>query len=163
MFDITSIKPPRGQMDGSGKFSPNLYQWVRTRWGARFGGRGLEQEPQVFRDKSGTLWIGHMDDTGCFIGHKLWRVLSKHTQEIYAWTRRSHPGIKPVKNFWRNYRLHGRCAIDGHKSGWWDQRWTVNGKTRTCRWCGKHKQKLHTKTHIERHVEKTWVPVSASR
>lgn len=161
-FDLASIKPPRGEMDGSGKFSPNLYRWLKSRWGGRFGGRGLEQEPHVFRDKDGTLWIGRMDDTGCFIGARLMRVLCKPSQEIYAWTRRSHPGMKLVKNFWRDYRRIGRCAIDKAHDGYWqhdDARWEVKGKTRHCRWCGNHKQRLKVRTETTRVVVKTWVAV----
>lgn len=157
-FDIQSIKPPRGQMDGSGKFSPNLYHWLRRQWGGRFNGRGLEQHPSVFRDDAGVLWIGRLDDTGCFIGARLFRVLSKPTQEVYAWTKRSQPGIKELKSFWPEYRRIGRCAIDkGHTAYFLSDaaRWETKGNVRSCRWCGKHKQRLKTKVRVER--DQAWV------
>jgi hypothetical protein len=153
---LAVIKPPRGEMDGVGKFSPNLYRWV-AKYLRRFN--GAQQWPVVFRDNDGQLYIGNMAPEGWFSGARLWRVLCNGAkQESYAWRPKDTRGFKLVPNFWARYLKVGRCAIDVNHTRYADDaRWSVKGKTRTCNWCGKRKERLRTKTVTKRVTTKKWV------
>lgn len=159
-FDPAWIKPPRGEMNGSGKYSPNLFRWAQ-KWVSRYAGWGAKANPAVFRAGDKTLWIGRIGDDGWFSGAKLMRVLCNGaSQEIYAVAPSTARGFKPLPNFWRAYRRIGRCAIDKDHSIYWqedDARWEVKGKKRSCRWCGKFHQRLQVRTEIKRTVVKKWV------
>lgn len=158
---LTAIKPPHGEMDGSGKFSPNLYLWCK-KWASRYSvGIRDAHLPTVWRDGNRELWIGRMCDDGWFTGSRLWRVLVKGgRQQIWAIQPRQAKAFKPAPNFWRTYIRDGRCAIDREHKQYWqndDPRWAVKGKTRTCQWCGRHKQRLRIRTETKRTVVKIWV------
>jgi hypothetical protein len=54
-------------------------------------------------------------------------------------------GLVEVADFWPRYVAEGRCAIDPeHKRHFVgdDTRWTQDGDTRACLWCGKARQVL---------------------
>lgn len=158
-FDLKAIKPARGQMDGSGKFSPNLYRWVKN-FCERYPGR---RGPDVYRAKDGALWIGHMGTEGWFHGARLNRILTRgQRQEMWAIQPVQAKGFKPLPRFWAEYQRSGRCSLDRSHTTYWasdEQRWAVKGKTRTCQWCGRVKQRLRIRTKVTRTVEKKWVRV----
>lgn len=161
-FDIATIKPPHGQMDGSGKFSPNLYRWMKDRWASRFSGHGLEQHPSVFRGNAGVLWIGHRDEGGWFHGTRLIQVCSFGTAaQIFAYAPPQTRSFHELKGFWDRYRKIGRCAIDPSHDRWWadnEGRWAVKGNTRHCTWCGKHRQRKRVRTIVKRERVERWEP-----
>jgi len=132
-LDVRAVAPRNGA-----KYSPNLYKWLTMRnkkhhaWTSR-----------VYRDGSGTLWIG-MLDLGDLIGARLMNVLccgAKAESFCYVGMR----GLVEVADFWPRYVRDGRCAIDTEHCTYFvgdDTRWTVDGDTRACLWCGKAQQVL---------------------
>lgn len=132
-LDLAAVNPRNGA-----KYSPNLYRWLTMRnkkhhaWTSR-----------VYRDETGMLWIG-MLDLGDLIGARLMNVLCYGTKaESCCWV--SLRGLVEVADFWPRYVAEGRCAIDPeHKASFVgnDGRWTVDGDTRACLWCGKARQAL---------------------
>lgn len=174
-FDLAGIKPPHGEMDGRGKFSPNLYRWLKKQ-ADRCGGEYHLNRFQIYRGGSDlfarprdVLYIGYIGNDGWFHGTRLMAVLCEGARkQIFAYMP-GHVrklGLKPVRNFWRDYRRIGRCAIDKAHTQYFahaasdDARWTVKGKTRSCNWCGNHKQRLSVRTETKRTVVKTWVPAN---
>ena len=150
-LDARAVAPRNGA-----KYSPNLYKWLTMRnkkhhaWTSR-----------VYRDGSGTLWIG-MLDLGDLIGARLMNVLccgAKAESFCYAGMR----GLVEVADFWPRYTAVGRCAIDpAHKMHFVgdDTRWRTNGEHRECLWCGAHAQKLRRWGEpVERSA---WEPVTAN-
>jgi hypothetical protein len=126
-LDLRTIDPRKGP-----KFSPNLYRWLTSRkrkhraWTSR-----------VYRDADGVMWIG-MLDLGDLIGCKLYSVLCNGAQENSAcWVNLR--GLQEVPDFWAHYMRYGRCAIDIEHTMYFlgdDTRWTHDGDTRHCLWCG---------------------------
>ncbi len=133
------------------KYSPNLYRWLTVRSRKHRGWTS-----RVYRDAKGALWIGYLDDLGRLVGQGLSAVLCSGAKAGTAcWV---HPGpLKEVTDFWAHYMRDGRCAIDASHSVSFlgdDTRWSVNGDTRSCQWCGKCTQVLRRWTQtIER---ETW-------
>jgi len=149
-LDVSAIHPRNGA-----KYSPNLHKWLTMRnkkhhaWTSR-----------VYRDTGGMLWIG-MLDLGDLIGARLMNVLccgTKAESFCYAGMR----GLVEVADFWPRYVAEGRCAVDPeHKSHFVgdDTRWTQDGETRACLWCGNAKQVMKRWTEtVDRHEWKTVPP-----
>jgi hypothetical protein len=132
-LEVQTVHPRNGA-----KYSPNLYRWLTSRkrkhraWTSR-----------VYRDKAGTLWIG-MLDLGDLVGAPLMNVLCYGTKaESCCWVNLR--GLVEVADFWPRYVIDGRCAIDTeHRKSFVgdDTRWTQEGDTRACLWCGKAQQVL---------------------
>jgi hypothetical protein len=132
-LDVSAVNPSKGA-----KYSPNLYKWLTMRsrkhhaWTSR-----------VYRDGDGVLFIGMMDD-GDLIGALLMNVLCYGTK-AESWCFTKTADIVEVADFWPRYTAQGRCAIDAaHKMHFIgdDTRWTQDGDTRACLWCGKAQQVL---------------------
>lgn len=132
-LDVRAVDPRNG-----GKYSPNLYKWLTMRskkhhaWTSR-----------VYRDGDGVLFIGMMDD-GDLIGARLMNVLCYGTK-AESWCFTKTADMVEVADFWPRYMAEGRCAIDTeHKHHFIgdDTRWTQDGDTRACLWCGKMQQVL---------------------
>jgi hypothetical protein len=108
----------------------------------------------VFADKDGKLWIGWIDDGPSFIGSRLWRVLTVGGRaEVGCWM---FPvgDLTLMPDFWANYARIGRCAIDPDHSRYFignETRWTEQGDTRACNWCGNHLQFRHRWTENVEH------------
>lgn len=132
-LDVRAVDPRNGA-----KYSPNLHRWLTMRnkkhhaWTSR-----------VYRDEAGTLWIG-MLDLGDLIGARLLNVLCYGTKaESCCWVNLR--GLVEVADFWPRYVAEGRCAIDPEHARHFvgdDTRWTQEGNTRACLWCGKAQQVL---------------------
>jgi len=135
----------------SDKYSPNLAAWlvevnrfVRS-WG----------EPKVFFDQNNAHWIGWIDsdDFGCFIGAKLMTVLALGGKAQTGWHAQhrwqASSKLTEIPDFWRDYKAIGRCAIDRDHSLDFvnsDTRWTYDGDSRSCNWCGQHTQQRQVET-----------------
>lgn len=132
-LDLPSVHPRNGA-----KYSPNLYKWLTNR-----NKKHRAWTSRVYRDADGTLWIG-MLDRGDLFGAKLYGVLCNGSKEGCAcWVNLR--GLVEVPDFWRRYVSEGRCAIDPeHKTHFIGDgsRWTQDGDTRACLWCGKAQQTL---------------------
>jgi hypothetical protein len=132
-LDVRAVDPRNG-----GKYSPNLHKWLTMRsrkhhaWTSR-----------VYRDSDGVMFIGMMDN-GDLIGARLMNVLCYGTKaESYCYTKTG--GMFEVADFWPRYMVDGRCAIDTEHRACFvgdDTRWTQDGDTRACLWCGKVQQVL---------------------
>ena len=132
-LDVQAVHPRNGA-----KYSPNLHKWLTMRnrkhhaWTSR-----------VYRDADGVLYIGMMDD-GDMLGARLMNVLCYGTKSE-SWCFTKTADMVEVADFWPRYIAEGRCAIDPeHKVHFVgdDARWTVEGDTRACLWCGKAQQVL---------------------
>jgi hypothetical protein len=127
-LDVRAVDPCKGA-----KYSPNLHRWLTA---PRYGSRVWTS--RVYRDEEGELWIGFLD-IGDLIGTKLMRVLCFGAKaETFCWMNLK--GLVEVPDFWPRYVRDGRCAIDtAHQMNFIgdDTRWTSNGGTRACLWCGK--------------------------
>lgn len=154
-FDLASIKPPHGQMDGSGKFSPNLYRWMKAQSEYRRARIGLWKDPH------GVYRLGLVSEEGWFIGAPLRHALTRGARtELYSYMKADSKDFREIKTFWPRYKKLGRCAIDAKHSKYWendDARWTVTRNMRSCNWCGKHKQRRIVKTEVRRERIETWV------
>jgi hypothetical protein len=109
-------------------FSPNLFRWLRK-----------HRIMQMFADRyehDGTEYIGFLDDGGSFVGSKLWGVLCNGGRErtwSFSWIGRDAV-LRPM---WADYLKRGRCALDPeHDQHFLGERFSQNGNTRTCLWCG---------------------------
>lgn len=132
-LDVRAVDPRNGA-----KYSPNLHRWLTMR-----GKKHHAWTSRVYRDNAGTLWIG-MLDLGDLIGARLMNVLCYGTKaESCCWVNLR--GLVEVADFWPRYVADGRCAIDqAHERHFVgdDTRWTQDGDTRACLWCGKAQQVL---------------------
>lgn len=136
---LKHIDPARG-----GQYSPNLYAWVK-KWCKRYK-HAAESTANVYRSNEGDLWIGQLfEGDGSIIGCRLISVLCNGEREETA-NYISVRGMVLQADFWDRYMAVGRCAIDeDHSMGFVDDstRWTQQGDSRRCLWCGHHTQKLH--------------------
>lgn len=154
--NLDAIKPT-----GPGKYSPNLYQWLKA--------QPRNDLIRVFKDQDGTLWIGYFDDDnadgGWFTVVRLMSVLCmgrKATTGAYA--ARSDFKLHEIEDFWARYQEDGRCAIDPeHVRGFTgdETRWKEHGDTRECLWCGRRTEKLETWT--ETVLRKAWRPIDQTQ
>jgi hypothetical protein len=132
-LNVAAVNPSK-----AAKYSPNLYKWLTMRsrkhnaWTSR-----------VYRAADGVLFIG-MLDLGDLIGARLMNVLCYGTKaESCCWVNLR--GLVEVADFWPRYVADGRCAIDTAHREYFvgdDTRWTQDGDTRACLWCGKAQQVL---------------------
>lgn len=141
----------------SAAFSPNLYRWMRAK-GHFYKDGGVLQT--VFRVKpgttlaqefgAGTLMIGYAGDQGenGFIGIRLIAALCHGTKAGSFYYVGMAAMLDEVADFWEQYMQVGRCAIDpDHKEGFMGDRFTLDGDTRTCLWCGaKHDRVMTPRT-----------------
>ena len=149
-LDIAAVHPKNGD-----KFSPNLWRWLNK----RDHRKNARLNSLVYRNKAGSMHIGHLDDDGWLLGSKLIRTLTEGPKAGYfafppdQWTL--------IPDFWERYMRDGRCAIDeAHTMGFIgdDLRWKTEGDTRGCQWCGNHRQVL--RKWIEPVERSRWESVS---
>lgn len=124
------------------KYSPNLFKWLKNR-----DHKSRAWLIRVYREKCGTLWIGHIDtDLSFFSGTRLMSVLCEGGRAGSYAIGGELPGrLSEVTDFWERYMQDGRCAIDtDHIMSFVGDisRWLTDGDIRTCCWCGKVSQKL---------------------
>ena len=130
----------------SDAFSPNLHRWMRNKAHFYKGG-GVRQT--VYRVKPGTklskdigadtLMIGYPErsyEYG-FIGVRLISALCEGARAGSFYYMGMAAMLEEVEGFWDQYLKVGRCAIDpSHKEHFQDDRYSMEGETRTCLWCG---------------------------
>jgi hypothetical protein len=142
-LDVAAIHPGNGS-----KYSPNLYKWLTMRSKKHHAWTSL-----VYRDADGMLYIGMMDD-GDLIGARLMNVLC-YGAKAESWCYTKTLDMVEVADFWPRYMRDGRCAIDTEHKRYFvgdDTRWTQDGDTRACLWCGKAQQVMVRWTEsVERH------------
>lgn len=119
---LRAISPANGD-----KYSPNLHKWLRKH-------RHHDMKVWRFSDSS-IFYIGYMCD-GMLHGVRLMEVLCSGTKaEVYCYL--GFPQEMP--DFWHRYQEQGRCAIDTEHNRRFigdENRYVVDGDTRTCQWCG---------------------------
>lgn len=131
-LDVADIHPRQGA-----KYSPNLYHWLTSR-------ANRKSLSRIYRDQDNLLWIGYPDGYGGLIGQRLIVVLCSGTKANSACWVNLGP-LTEVADFWPRYVRDGRCAIDPeHHIAFVgeDTRWSVDGDTRKCVWCGNATQVL---------------------
>jgi hypothetical protein len=138
----------------SAAFSPNLHKYMKTHGHFYRGGGTIEgvykvragtKAAEVFG--AGTLMLGFPDEDGYFIGTRMISALchgSKAERAAYPYGK----GVELVEGFWDRYLEVGRCAIDpDHNENFMADRFSMDGDTRTCLWCGaKHERVLTPRT-----------------
>jgi hypothetical protein len=119
--------------------SPNLAKWLAKNCDVVY----RRDRVNVYDSPDGP-WIGWIEDETWFIGSRLWRALGVGTKaEMGCWTLKLDTLILR-EGFWDRYAKIGRCEIDQDHARYFigsDTRWTENGDTRTCNWCGDFTQK----------------------
>ena len=149
-------------------FSPNLYRWLRAH--AHFYRDGGIAE-SVWRVKpdtevakvfgADTLLIGyplhgHPGDTD-FAGVRLMATMCQGTKAGKWCYGGIAPDLIEVASVWDKYLKVGRCAIDPeHHEGFMGDRYTTDGDSRTCLWCGHKQRKIVTQRVV---YDESWVPV----
>ena len=151
-LDVKAIHPSNGA-----KYSPNLHKWLTSRLS-----KHRAWTSRVYRAADGSLWIG-MLDLGDLVGARLNSVLCNGSKENSAcWVNLR--GLVEVADFWPRYVENGRCAIDTEHERYFigdDTRWTVDGDTRACLWCGNAKQVMERWTETVERNEWQTVPPNA--
>lgn len=143
-------------------FSPNLHSWMRAK-GHFYRDGGVLQG--VFRVKpdtrlaecfgAGTLLIGYpcaqYKGDNDFVGIRLISALCEGAKAGSFCYAGPTSGLQEVVGFWDQYLLVGRCAMDpDHKVHFMDDRYSLNGDIRTCRWCGvKHERVITPRTVLD--------------
>ena len=142
---LDDINPKNGV-----KYSKNLYRWMKK----YFKGTGL---PNVYV-VNGDMWIGSFDGENWLIGSRVVSVLCNGPSAFRGAYCMKNAEKTLVENFWNEYALYGRCAIDKtHCMMFMDDstRWEYIGKnTRKCKWCGNVTQIL--KRTVVKKTVKTW-------
>lgn len=156
-MDFTLLHPRR-----SPAYSPNLHRWLRLQPSQYLLNREIRD--QVYRVTAnsllcrrysftpGELVIGlpyenqpFADD---FSGAQLMHVLTMGSHALRMCYPGGMGGLERIDDFWERYHAIGRCVIDPeHTEHFIDDasRFTFDGDTRTCRWCGaKHHRTLGT-------------------
>lgn len=151
----------------SAAFSPNLYRWMRAHGAFRRAG-GVVQTAYLPRPGSraeaefgcGTLFLGKpFDAVGGnpdFCGARMIAVLCDGAREHNWCFSGLMPDLAPVAGFWERYLQVGRCAIDPEHQQYFlgGDRYRVEGRSRTCLWCGAHHERI-TRSRII--VDDTWI------
>lgn len=141
----------------SASFSPNLHRWMREKAHFYKGGGVLQT---VYRIKSNTslakdfgadtLMIGYPDspDENGFSGIRLMAALCNGSKAGRFYYIGIATMLEEVEGFWDNYLKVGRCAIDpAHRESFMADRYTLDGDTRMCLWCGaKHERVMTPRT-----------------
>ena len=142
--DLEAIRPENGA-----KYSPNLYAWLTVKRQGRLTPRA--RLAGVHLAANAEPWIGYPRHDAGFIGQRLSHVLDEGAGAgIGAWRRLGQ--LQFVPGFWPRYVQVGRCAFDhAHTSlqMYAEHRWSRNGDTRRCRWCGIGSQVLVRWTEVE--------------
>ncbi len=137
------------------RYSPNLARWTKKNC--------QHWNPEVFQDAEGTMWVGYIDEGRFFIGSRMARVLTFGGRaEMGCWMF-PISDLTPMPSFWTDYARIGRCAIDtDHLRGFIgsETRWSEDGDTRSCNWCGSHAQTR--RRWIERVKRERWETTTAS-
>lgn len=131
-LDVQAVHPKNGA-----KYSPNLHKWMT----AKHPGHRARTS-RVYSSPDRGLMIGRVDD-GYLIGTRLNDVLCNGSK-ARSWAIGAR-GLVEVSDFWPRYLAEGRCAIDPEHAMYFigdDTRWTQEGDTRACLWCGKARQVL---------------------
>lgn len=131
-LDVQAVHPKNGA-----KYSPNLHKWLT----AKSAGHRARTS-RVYSSTNRGLLIGRLDD-GYLIGTRLNDVLCNGAK-AGSWAIGAR-GLVEVADFWPRYLAEGRCAIDPEHAVCFvgdDTRWTQEGDTRACLWCGKARQVL---------------------
>ena len=139
------------------QYSPNLYAWLAVTRNGRLTPRS--RLSGLYVDSRGAQWIGYAREGAGFVGQRVANILRDgDAAGIGAWL---HTGpMRPVVGFWAKYIRIGRCALDtGHASQlvYSDHRWSRDGNTRHCRWCGAGSQVL-TRWVEEDQEHHAWLP-----
>lgn len=139
-------------------FSPNLYYWMRKKAHFYKDGGVLQT---VFRVKpetrlakelgAGTLMIGYADadgDDNGFVGIRMMEALCLGAEAGSFYYIGMAKMLEEVDEFWEQYLKIGRCAIDpAHKESFLGERYSMDGNTRSCTWCGaKHERVMTPRT-----------------
>ncbi len=143
-LDLGAISAKAGD-----KYSPNLHRWLK-----HWPYRGAESAPEVFRNTDGLLYIGIVHDDGWFSGALLNTVLCNGVRaDIGAYAPPFvAQKLKRVDGFWEAYQERGRCAIDPeHRVNFQgDTRWSADGDSRRCAWCGHVQYRRRWTESVER-------------
>ncbi|MBC3871524.1 hypothetical protein [Undibacterium oligocarboniphilum] len=156
-LQVSEIAPKK-----SASFSPNLHKYLKER-GHFFKNGGLLEDVFIATPETkaaewfgaGTLVLGYMDDV-LFIGTRLMQALSQGDKA----QRAAHPcgrGLERIVGFWDRYLEVGRCAIDPHHQEYFlADRFSMDGDTRTCLWCGAKHQRVTT-PRIVTVFDESWI------
>lgn len=137
--DLLSAITPKN----SPAFSANLHRWMRSHGRLADTVYRLDAGGKLARVYgAGTLFLGqpyadYSGDTD-FSGVLLMEVLCNGSSAARVCLAGDAPSLVEVENFWDQYKLVGRCAIDvNHSVGFRDeaQRFHLVGGQRTCKWC----------------------------
>ncbi len=145
--DLSAFHPDMGA-----KYSPNLYQFLAHR-----RNKGLAARARVFSTADSTMYIGFFDDTGCFIGARMSRVLC-YGAKVEVTCPMNLGDMAEVEDFWYQYARDGRCAIDRAHDQYFlnaETRWATQGNLRCCQWCKQVSQRLVLRE--DRVVTDQWV------
>lgn len=145
------------------RYSENLCKWVKKH-GSRglyvaFSGVSWINGEEVTRDTSkcqaNQIIIGRGDmSDGWVHGSKLNRILAVGGQaEVFAFNVKVW-GVVPLLGWFEDYIKGGKCFIDPEHHWYGPERWQVNGKTRTCSWCGQWHE-IQRKRRVSKTVT-TW-------
>jgi len=148
--DLAAIHPRNGA-----KYSPNLHRFLSMRRSEMYRRHG-----KVYKDPDGVLWLGVFDEP-YLLGARLMTVLCNGAKaKVFA--HHAPAGLVEVPDFWQTYMEVGRCAIDPAHEMFFagdESRWSVDGDTRMCLWCGSCRQ--HREQYVVKLSRERWVPMSA--
>lgn len=141
----------------SASFSPNLHSWMRAKAHFDKSGGVLQTVYRVKPDTSlakeigaDTLMIGYPEsrDENGFIGIRLISALCQGAKAGSFYYIGMASMLEEVSGFWDQYLKVGRCAIDpSHKEHFQGNRYSMEGDSRTCIWCGaKHERVMTPRT-----------------
>ncbi|MBP7824823.1 MAG: hypothetical protein KA011_06410 [Pseudomonas sp.] len=137
--DLLSAIAPKN----SPAYSANLHRWMRSHGRVGDTVYRLDAGGKLARVYgAGTLFLGqpyadYSGDTD-FSGVLLMRVLCNDSSATRVCLAGDAPSLVEVENFWDQYKLLGRCAIDvNHSVVFRDeaQRFHIVDGQRTCKWC----------------------------
>lgn len=147
-IDLERFNPKRG-----GKYSPNLYAFLAHPRQANF-----TPLARLWLDGEGRQWLGFFLDAHSFVGARLSMVLGEGRKQGRGCFETLGP-LREVEDFWAQYAVDGRCAIDRqHRIAFIgdDTRWSQQARLRTCLWCHKVTQRL-VRT-VETVTHERWTP-----
>lgn len=108
---------------------------------------------------AGTLMIGYPGDSGNdrgFVGVRLIAVLCNGVRAGSYYYIGVTPMLEEVEGFWDHYLKVGRCAIDpAHRECFMGDRYSLEGDTRTCLWCGVMHERVLTARTV---FDESWQP-----
>ena len=150
----------------SASFSPNLHRWMRAKGHFFKDGGVLQTVYRVLPDTrlareigAGTLMLGYAEDPTekGFVGIRLMAALCQGVKAGSFYHIGVAPMLEEVVGFWDAYLKVGRCAIDpAHKEGFMGDRYSMDGDTRTCLWCGSKHERVMTPRTV---FDESWNPL----